>query len=82
MKAECPKCKKSGNVELKTENWTFQELDDVIPLLDKYGLTREQTNYIYNLYNRIFKMNKQPGCGKCFVNIARQLKIKHSSMLK
>jgi hypothetical protein len=81
-KPKCEKCKKSGNVVLKTENWTLQELEDVMKIIDKYGLTPQQISWIYNLFNRIFKENKQPGCGKCFVNIARRLKIKYAELTK
>ncbi len=74
--SECVKCKKSGNVEIKTENWTLQELELVISYLDNYNITPDQKAYAYNLYNRIYKENKQPGCGKCFIRIAKSLKIK------
>ena len=74
--SECEKCKKSGEVEIKTENWTKSELELVVSYLDNYNITRQQTDYAYNLYNRIFKTNKTPGCGKCFIRIAKSLKIK------
>jgi hypothetical protein len=78
----CVKCEKSGNVEIKTENWTPQELENVMSFIDNYNMTYEQRNYAYNVYNRIFKENKQPGCGKCFVRIAKSLKIKWNELNK
>jgi hypothetical protein len=49
-------------------------------LLDKYGLTTIEMNYIYNFYNRVFGTNKQPGCGKCLVNNAKNLKSRYREL--
>jgi hypothetical protein len=79
-KEPCADCDKKPEVTITTENWTLQELTNAMPLLDKYGLSREEQQYIYNLYNRIFKTNKQPGCGKCLVNAIKQLKVKFNQL--
>jgi hypothetical protein len=56
------------------KNYTFDELEKASELFDKSTHTPDEVAYLYNLYNRIFKTNKQPGCGKCFVNVRRHLK--------
>lgn len=76
----CEKCKKSGEVEIKTRPYTDEEFHNIIPLLDKYNITPQERDYIYNFYNRVFGTNKVPGCGKCFVNICKNLKKKYSSL--
>jgi hypothetical protein len=81
-KEPCEKCEKSGDVTLKTENWTIEELELAVSYLDKYKQPREEIDYVYNVYNRVFKTKKAPGCGKCFVNIGRSLKNKLNDVLK
>ena len=78
----CDDCKeKNKEITLELPNYTFEELETIIPLLDKYGLTSTETQLIYNLHNRIFKTNKRPGCGKCFKQICKSLKIKYTELL-
>ena len=76
----CEKCKKSGEVELKTQPYTEEEYRNILPLLDKYGLTNQETQYIYNFYNRVFNMKRSPGCGKCTVNVIKSLKNKYNEL--
>ena len=80
IKKPCEKCKKPKEVELKTEPFTKEEYDKVMPLLDKYGITPSEMQYIYNFYNRVFGTNKQPGCGKCFVNNAKNLRARYREL--
>lgn len=55
------------------ENYTEDELFRAYMEGNKSSYSKDETAWFYNLYNRVFKQNKQPGCGKCFVNIRRQL---------
>jgi hypothetical protein len=80
VKQPCETCKKPKEMTMETRPFTKEEFDRVIPLLDKYGLTRQETDYIYNFYNRVFNEKRVPGCGKCFVNMARKLKIKYQNL--
>jgi len=57
------------------ENFTEEELVRAFTDGNKREYTPDETAWFYNLYNRVFKANKQPGCGKCFVNIRRQLGV-------
>lgn len=79
VKQPCQRCKKPKEMTMETRPYTKEEFERVLPLLDKYSLSSQEQNYIYNFYNRVFNENKQPGCGKCFVNMAKRLKIKYNS---
>ena len=79
-KIPCETCKKPKEINLDTRPYTQEEFERVLPLLDKYGLTTQEMAYIYNFNNRVFKQNKQPGCGKCFFYIARNLKNTYNKL--
>jgi protein-arginine kinase activator protein McsA len=79
-KPVCESCKQPKEMTMETRPYTKEEFDRVLPMLDKYGLTRDEMNYIYNFNNRVFKQNKQPGCGKCFFYIARNLKNTYNKL--
>jgi hypothetical protein len=74
IKVGCEKCKTPKEIELKTENYTREEMDAAMLLVDKYNLTRDQQSYLVNLNNRVNKDNKRLGCGKCFVQVIKNLK--------
>ena len=74
IKVGCEKCKTPKEVELKTVNYTREEMDAAMLLVDKYNLTRDQQSYLVNLNNRVNKDNKRLGCGKCFVQVLKNLK--------
>lgn len=80
VKQPCETCKKPKEITMETRPYTKEEFDRVLPILDKYGLTRQETEYVYNFYNRVFNEKRQPGCGKCFVNMAKKLKIKYNTL--
>jgi hypothetical protein len=80
IKPPCETCKKPKEVLMEKELFTKEEFDKVMPLLDKFGITHGEMNYIYNFYNRVFGTNKQPGCGKCFVNNAKNLKARYREL--
>jgi hypothetical protein len=80
IKTPCETCKKPKEVVMKNELYTKEEFDRIIGMLDKYGLGSVEINYIYNFYNRVFGTNKQPGCGKCFINNAKNLKARYREL--
>jgi hypothetical protein len=80
VKEPCQTCKEPKEINLEFGQYTKEEYDNLLPLLDKYGLTSTETKYIYNFYNRVFKEKKQPGCGKCFIQIAKNLKNKYNTL--
>lgn len=59
--------------EMRFDNCTEEELIRAFMEGNRPTYNPDEIAWFYNLYNRVFKQNKQPGCGKCFVNIRRQL---------
>lgn len=78
---DCIECDKEKEIELSFGLSTKTEWDNVMKLITKYGLSRDEINYIYGFYNREFKTNKSPGCGKCFYNLCKNLEKRYSSLL-
>lgn len=76
----CESCKKPKEVELNTQNFTKEEMDRFMSIADNYKFTPEEINWIYNLYNRVYKLSAQPGCGKCQKNVIRSLKNKYNGL--
>lgn len=70
----CEKCKKPKEVELTLPNYTKEEMDAAMAIVDNYGLTRQQQEWMVNLHNRVLKDNKRVGCGKCFVQVCKNIK--------
>lgn len=73
---DCGECKKEKEIELSFGLSTQQEWETIMNLIEKYKLTKQEMDYVYGFYNREFKDKKRPGCGKCFVNVCRNLKNK------
>lgn len=78
---ECEECDKEKEVQLSFGLSTKEEWDKVMKLIKKYGLSRDEINYIYGFYNRELKQKKSPGCGKCFYNICKNLEKRHKVLL-
>ena len=78
---DCEECDKEKEVQLSFGLSTRQEWDNVISLIKKYGLSRQEIDYIYGFYNRELKQNKTPGCGKCFYNICKNLEKRYSALI-
>ena len=78
---DCVECDKEKEVQLSFGLSTKQEWDNVMKLIKKYGLSRDEINYIYGFYNRELKQKKSPGCGKCFYNICKNLEKRYSTLI-
>ena len=78
---DCLECDKEKEVELSFGLSTRQEWDNVMALTRKYGLSRDEINYIYGFYNRELKQKKSPGCGKCFVNVCKNLQKRYQTLI-
>lgn len=72
----CEDCEKEKEIQLTFGLTTREEWEKIIKMIDRHNLSREEIQYVYGFYNREFKENRRPGCGKCFVNISRNLKRK------
>lgn len=79
---DCKECDKQKEITLSLGMVTIEEWEKIIPLLNKMTLQRQEVEYIYNFYNRVFGTKKQPGCAKCMKNIATHLKVRWSEMNK
>jgi uncharacterized protein (DUF1015 family) len=71
-KAPCETCKDAKNVTL--ENFTKDEMDFAMTIVDKMILTKDQQLFLIGLNNRVLKDNKRYGCGKCMVQVLKNLK--------
>lgn len=78
---DCEECDKEKEVQLSFGLSTRQEWDNVMKLIKKYGLSREEINYVYGFYNREFKEKKSPGCGKCFYNLCKNLEKRYANLI-
>ena len=74
IKTGCEKCKTPKEIEIKLPNYTKEEMDAAILLVDKPQLTRQQQEWLVNLNNRVNNDNKRLGCGKCFVQVLKNIK--------
>lgn len=73
---DCTECDKEKEIQITFGLSTKEEWERIITMIDRYGLSRQEIDYVYGFYNREFKDKRSPGCGKCFVNICRNLKRK------
>jgi hypothetical protein len=69
----CKECKEPKDISLPMKNYTDEELEQAHLQGNKSSYTQDEIAWFYNLYNRVFKTHKSPGCGKCFVNIRKHL---------
>lgn len=72
-KEPCENCKKEKEVEVKMEKFTRQEMDTAMTLINKYSLSRQEADWLTNLNNRVNNDKKQSGCGKCLVQVKKNL---------
>ena len=72
-KEPCENCKKEKEVEVKMEKFTRQEMDTAMTLINKYSLSKQEADWLTNLNNRVNNDKKQSGCGKCLVQVKKNL---------
>lgn len=78
---DCEECDKEKEVQLSFGLSTRQEWDNIMVLIKKYRISKEEMDYIYGFYNRELKQKKSPGCGKCFYNLCKSLEKRYSTLL-
>jgi hypothetical protein len=79
-KPKCNTCKKPKQVTLDTQPFTKEEMDFAMTLVDKRGLNDQEQNWLVNLNNRVLNDNKMVGCGKCLVQVGKNLKNAYQRM--
>ena len=72
-KEPCETCKEPKEVEVKLAKYTKEEMDLAMTLINKYHLTRQETEWLTNLNNRVLNDKKLAGCGKCLVQVKKNL---------
>lgn len=72
-KEPCETCKEPKEVEVKLEKYTKEEMDLAMTLVNKFALTRQEVEWLTNLNNRVLNDKKRVGCGKCLVQVRRNL---------
>jgi len=50
---DCVECEKEKELQVSFGLSTRQEWDNIMNLIKKYGLSRDEINYIYGFYNRV-----------------------------
>jgi hypothetical protein len=73
-KEPCQTCKDKKEEQVKFNNWTKDEMDLAMTLIDRHNLTTEQQQWLVNLNNRVLNDNKRLGCGKCFTQVLKNLR--------
>lgn len=73
----CESCKKPKEVKMEFKNYSIEELEQANILASKTTNTPDEVAWMYNLYNRVYKTNKQPGCNRCFASVRNQLKQRY-----
>ena len=71
----CHECKnKINEITLPPmSNYQPEELEQIWNMRGRSNYTPDETAHHYNLYNRVFGRNEQPGCGKCFYRVQKLL---------
>jgi hypothetical protein len=72
-KEPCDTCKEPKELDIKLPKYTKEEMDLAMTLVNKYSLTRQEADWLTNLNNRVLNDKKQSGCGKCLVQVKKNL---------
>jgi hypothetical protein len=72
-KPKCEKCKKPKEVNINTKPYTMAELELSITMVKKAKLTTQEVEWLVNLNNRALNDKKLPGCGKCIIQVKKNL---------
>lgn len=70
----CGTCKEPKEVEIKPQLYTREEMEQAMTIVDKRYISPEQMKWLINLNNRVLGDKKQYGCGKCHVQVLKNLK--------
>lgn len=71
-KEKCKDCK-DKELTVKLPNYTREEMENAMLMIQKYSLTRQEQEYLVNLNNRVNNDNKMVGCGKCMVQVKKNI---------
>lgn len=72
-KEPCTDCKEK-EVVAPLPRYTIEELELAMTLISKVTQTREEMEWLINLNNRALNDKKQYGCGKCHVQVMKNIR--------
>lgn len=72
-KAPCTDCKEK-EVVLKQPLYDLEQLEYAMMLIDQPRQTVEQMQWLISLNNRALRDKKQYGCGKCHVQVMKNIR--------
>lgn len=79
-KPKCKTCKKPKEVEITTElktevikPYTPEELELAMSLVLKARITLDETQFLVDFNNKVLNDNKRMGCGKCVVQVKKNI---------
>ena len=72
-KEPCDTCKEPKELDVKLPKYTKEEMDLAMTLVNKYSLTGQEAEWLTNLNNRVLNDKKRAGCGKCLVQVKKNL---------
>jgi hypothetical protein len=73
-KEPCDTCKEPKELQITLPKYTREEMDKAMQIIDKYNLSRQEAEWLVNLNNRVLNDKKLAGCGKCLVQVKKNLK--------
>lgn len=73
-KEPCDTCKEPKVVSQILPKYSKEEMDKAMGMVDKIRITPQEMQWLIGLNNRVLNDNKQYGCGKCHVQVLKNLK--------
>lgn len=72
-KEPCDDCK-NKEVKVALPKYTMEELEMAMTLVNKTTQTKDEMVYLINFNNRALNDNKRFGCGKCNVQVLKNIR--------
>jgi hypothetical protein len=73
-KEPCDTCKEPKVVNNPLLKYTKEEMDLAMTLVERRDITPQQMQWLIGLNNRVLNDKKQYGCGKCHIQVLKNLK--------
>ena len=73
-KEPCGTCKEPKVVENVLPKYTREEMDLAMTLVERRDISAQQMQWLIGLNNRVLNDKKQYGCGKCHIQVLKNLK--------
>lgn len=73
-KEPCDTCKEPKEIKLELPKYTREEMDKAMTIVDRHNITPQEMQWLIGLNNRVLNDKKQYGCGKCHIQVLKNLK--------